>query len=163
MHKWHSNFPELEENNPEQRSTEQTYAKQQLGVKSGETKMLGIKWDKKKDKFNIEIPPPIQKITKRNILQKLASIYDVLGFISPCKLLAKDALHKIYDEKIPWDKELPPEITKTWLKWENVVPTYVEIARSITSVQEKIREIELHLFRDASIIGTSVVAYAVIQ
>ena len=78
--------------------------------------MLGIKWDKKKDKRNIEIPPPIQKITKRNILQKLASIYDVLGFISPCTLVAKDIFRKIFDEKIPWSKELPPEIIKTWLK-----------------------------------------------
>ena len=34
---------ELEENNPEQSSTEQTYAKQQLSVKTGKTKMLGIK------------------------------------------------------------------------------------------------------------------------
>ena len=67
LHKWHSNFPKLEENNPEQSSIEQTCATQQLGVKSGKTKMLGIKWAKKKDKLNIEIPPPIQKITKRNI------------------------------------------------------------------------------------------------
>ena len=33
----------------------------------------------------------------------------------------------------------------------------------MTSVQERIKEIELHLFRDASIIGTSTVAYAVTQ
>ena len=46
---------------------------------------------------------------------------------------------------------------------EKVLPSYVEIPRSITSVQEKIKEIELHLFGDASIIGTSAVAYAVIQ
>ena len=96
LHKWHSNHPELEQN-----STEQTYAKQYLGVKTGETKMLGIKWDKKQDEFNIEIPPPIQKITKRNILQKIASIYGVLGFISPCTLVAKDIFCKIYNEKIP--------------------------------------------------------------
>ena len=55
LHKWHSNFPELEENNSEQTLTEQTYAKQQLGVKSDETKILGIKWDKKKDKLNIPL------------------------------------------------------------------------------------------------------------
>ena len=30
--------------------------------------MLGIKWDKKKDKLNIEIPPQIQEIPKGNIL-----------------------------------------------------------------------------------------------
>ena len=66
--------------------------------------MLGIKWDNKKDKLNIEIPPPIQKIKKRNILQKLASIYDVLGFISPCALVAKDVFRKICDKKIPGTK-----------------------------------------------------------
>ena len=97
MQKWHSNFLELEENNPEQSSTEQTYAKQQLGVKSGEIKMLGIIWDKKNNKVNIERPPPIQKITKRSILQKLASIYDVLGFISPYTLVVKDSFPKICD------------------------------------------------------------------
>ena len=163
LHKWHSNHPELEENDLAQNSTEQTYAKQHLGVKTGETKILRIKWDKKQDEFNIEIPPPIQKITKRNILQKIASIYDVLGFISPCTLVAKDIFRKICDEKIPRDKELPPEIVKKWLNWEKVLLRYIEIPRSITSIQEKIKEIELHLFEDASIIGTSAVAYAVIK
>ena len=137
--------------------TEQTYAKQQLAVKTGETKMLGIKWDKKKDKLDIEIAPPIQKITKRNILQKLASFYDILGFISPCTLVVKDLynFYKICDEKIPWHKELPPEFTKTWLKWEKVLPSYVKIPNLITSVQKKIREIEVNLFGNASIIGKS--------
>ena len=163
LHKWHSNHPELEENDSAQNSTEQTYAKQYLGVKTGEIKMLGIKWDKKQDKFNIEIPPPIQKISKRNILQKIASIYDVLGFISPCTLVAKDIFFKICNEKMPWDKELPPEIVKKWLNWEKVLPRDIEIPRTITSIQEKIKEIELHLFGDASIIGTSAAVYAVIK
>ena len=162
LHKWHSNHPELEENDSAQNSTEQTYAKQHLGVKTGKTKLLGIKWDKKQDEVNIEIPPPIQNITKRNILQKIASIY-VLGFISPCTLVAKDIFRKICDGKIPWDKELPPEIVKKWLNWEKVLPRHLEIPRTITSIQEKIKEIELRLFGDASIIGTSAVAYAVIK
>ena len=79
------------------------------------------------------------------MLQNLASIYDVLGFISPCALVAKDLFWKICDKKIPWDKELPPELTKTWLKWVKVLPSYVKIPRPITSVHMKIREIELHL------------------
>ena len=47
LHKRYLNFPELEENNPEQSTTKQTYAKQQLSVKTGETKMLGMKWAKR--------------------------------------------------------------------------------------------------------------------
>ena len=54
--------------------------------------------------------------------------------MSPCRLVAKDIFRKICDEKIPWDKELPPGITKTWLKWEKVLSSYVEIPRPITSV-----------------------------
>ena len=94
--------------------------KQQLGAKTGQTKMLGIKWDKKKEKLIIEIPSPIHKITKQNILQKLASVYDVIGFISPCTLVGKDVFRKICDEKMPWEKELPPEIKKIWLKGKNI-------------------------------------------
>ena len=94
--------------------------KQQLGVKTGQTKMLGVKWDKKKEKLIIEIPSPIHKITKQNVLQKLASVYDVLGFISPCTLVGKDAFRKVCEEKMLWEKELPPEITKKWLKGKNI-------------------------------------------
>ena len=57
--------------------------------------MLEIKWDKKKDKLNIKTPPLIQKIRKEDILQKISSIYDVLGFISPCTLVGKDFFRKL--------------------------------------------------------------------
>ena len=124
LHKWHSNFPELEENNPKQILTEQTYAKRQLSVKTAETKMLGSKQDKKKDKCNIEIPPPIRKTTKRNALQKLATIYDVLELYFHARLQQKMFLLKSFGEKISWDKEIPPEITNIWLKWEKVLPSY---------------------------------------
>ena len=49
------------------------------------------------------------------------------------------------------------------VKDRKVLPLYVEIPRPTTSFQEKIREIQLHLFGNANIIGTSAVAYAVIQ
>ena len=52
LHKWHSNEPTLEsEKNSEQEDEkdDESYAKEQLGVKPGETKMLGLPWDKLKD------------------------------------------------------------------------------------------------------------------
>ena len=72
-------------------------------------------------------------------------------------------LLKHFWEKIRWDKDLPPEIKNIWLKREKVLPSYLQIPRLITSAQKKIREIELLLFRDASIIGASTFAYTVIH
>ena len=42
MHKWNSNDPQLESENVVPVDEQQSYAKQQLGVKTGETKMLGL-------------------------------------------------------------------------------------------------------------------------
>ena len=52
---------------------------------------------------------------------------------------------------------------KDIVKDRKVLPLYVEIPRLTTSFQEKIREIQFQLFGNANIIGTSAVAYAVIQ
>ena len=89
MHTWHSNETILQTNNP-RNTTELNFAKQQLGTKANETKILGILWDKQSDSFIIEISNFSKHTeTKRNILQILASIYDPLGFISPRLLTGK--------------------------------------------------------------------------
>ena len=48
LHKWHSKVSDLEEND-EPNPTVQGHAKDQLGVKPGETKLLGLLWDKVED------------------------------------------------------------------------------------------------------------------
>jgi hypothetical protein len=45
LHKWNSNIPQLEDDASPEDHREQSYAKQQLMVKSSETKLLGLKWD----------------------------------------------------------------------------------------------------------------------
>ena len=42
---------------------DQTYAKQQLGVKLNETKMLGLLWNKDEDTLAVEIPSEVKKLT----------------------------------------------------------------------------------------------------
>ena len=73
LHKWHWNFPELEENNTEQSSNEQTYVKWQLGVTTGETKML----DKKKTNITLWYHHQFEKSQKPmyyvNLLQFMMS------------------------------------------------------------------------------------------
>ena len=87
LHKWHSNNPRLEEDDFDRNNSELSYAKQQLGSKSSETKVLGIQWNKVRDTLEIRFPLEKCKATKRDILRKLASVYDLLGFVSPVHLM----------------------------------------------------------------------------
>ena len=98
LHEWHSNETILETNNP-CNTTELNFAKQQLGTKADETKILGIFWDKQSDSFIIKIPNFSKRLTKRNILQALASIYDALGFTSLCLLTGKLICQNVCDSK----------------------------------------------------------------
>ena len=77
-----------------------TYAKQQLEVKLNETKMLGLPWNRDEDTLAVEIPSAVKKLTKRTILQKLASIYDPLRIISPTKIIGKTIYRNICDSKL---------------------------------------------------------------
>ena len=47
-------------------------AKQQLGAKKGESKLLGVPWNKEKDKIQIRFPTFTAEPTKRGILAKIA-------------------------------------------------------------------------------------------
>ena len=51
LHKWHSNIPELEISEDAENEDELSYAKQQLGVKSRECGLLGLKWNKSTDEI----------------------------------------------------------------------------------------------------------------
>ena len=48
-------------------------------------------------------------------------------------------------------------------KWENKLPTKVNIPRTINLGQEVLEMIDIHVFRDVSLLGTCAVAYAVIR
>lgn len=68
MHKWNSNDPQLESENVFPVDEQQSYAKQQLGVKEGETKMLGFLWNKREDLITVTFPEEPVDVRKRGIL-----------------------------------------------------------------------------------------------
>ena len=86
--KKHSNVPELESDHVEHQAGE-TYAKEQLQPKESITSILGVPWNKTKDSISVIMPTKDTPITKRGILQYLASIYDPLGLSSPVLLVGK--------------------------------------------------------------------------
>ena len=157
LQKWHSNEPNLETNDLSTKK-ELNFAKEHLGTKMNETKILHLNWDKQRTTFRVEILKESQRLTKKNILKTLASRYDPLGFISPVLLIGKILFRNLCDLKIPWEIEI--EIENKWVKWFNGLNIKIEIPRSII-IRETIKNIDIHLFSDASINEVCTVANAV--
>ena len=77
LHKWNSNVPELEVDN-QLTEDSQTYAKEQLGVKTNETKLLGLPWDKVKDTLTVTFSGDSHEATKRDVLRSFLLQYMTL-------------------------------------------------------------------------------------
>ena len=103
LHKWHSNVPALETDTlQEEKISEQesSYAKQQLGEKPGETKLLGMPWEKEKDTIAVVFPTQPLEPTKRELLGSLARIYDPLGLASSTILEGKVLYREVCDSRL---------------------------------------------------------------
>ena len=112
-------------------------------MKLNETKILRFPWNKDKDTLAVEIPSEVKKLTKRTILQKLASIFDRLGIISPTTIIGKIIYRDVCNSRLSWDDELPDWIVRKWKKWETKLPTKVKVPRSIRLSKESFNLIDI--------------------
>lgn len=77
-----------------------------------ETLILGLK----SDEFTYEVKrAEFQgKFTKRNILSKIAQLYDPNGYIAPVITSAKYLMQKLWQAKIEWDTTVSIELSNEW-------------------------------------------------
>ncbi|XP_028405771.1 uncharacterized protein LOC114528347 [Dendronephthya gigantea] len=162
LHKWHSNKLDLE-GGSQPTEINQSYAKEQLGVKPGETKLLGLPWNKARDTIATVFPDNTPVTTKREMLRFLASIYDPLGIVSPISLVGKLLYRDVCDQRWPWDAKSPPQIFKRWRKLENALPKQMEVPHSIAAFEELIEAVHLHAFGDTSSDGTCAAVYTLVH
>ncbi|KAK9721858.1 Pao retrotransposon peptidase [Popillia japonica] len=80
----------------------------------------------------------------------ISQIFDPLGLVAPCTVIAKVMLQKLWMEKVAWDEVVPDSIAHTWekLKKELVHLNSINIMRRVTC--NDFTRIELHGFADAS-------------
>ena len=97
LHKWNSNNQKLEVETATSDEESQSYAKRQVGTRKGESKLLGVPWDKEKDEIQVSFPISTAEPTKR---EKVAKIYDPLGLASPLTLSGKMLYRDACDTKI---------------------------------------------------------------
>ena len=59
------------------------------------------------------------KITKRNVLRNIATVFDPLGFISPFVVIAKMLLLELWSRGYGWDDEIQDDLAIRIVKWFN--------------------------------------------
>ncbi|KAJ8912011.1 hypothetical protein NQ315_003548 [Exocentrus adspersus] len=102
-------------------------------------KTLGIFWTPQSDILKYRIPdiPHHPPTTKRTVLSNISQIFDPLGLIAPCIIIAKILLQRLWSLKIEWDHELPEDINTQWNKFRNELPKLhtIQIPRCVISRQ----------------------------
>ncbi|XP_068723574.1 uncharacterized protein [Montipora capricornis] len=123
---------------------------------------LGVQWKVKEDTFSYTISHKEKPATRRGILSIVSSIYDPLGFVSPCILPAKQILQELCLKGLSWDYKIPECHKQGWRVWLQELPKLerFEIPRcfkppNFTDVKRR----ELHQFSDASSRGYGAVSY----
>eukprot|EP00795_Rhopilema_esculentum_P004212 gene4212-20399_t len=160
LHKWKTNHVEvrkhIEEKSYQKDSTTVTYAKESLGTKDSQSKILGLKWNPEEDTLGISMEAVLDvkngKVTKREVLSRLSKVNDPLGIVGPVAVTAKLIFQDICKENKDWDEPVSPEIEMRWKKWMQAVSrlTELKIPRCIMPAIGGPRKISIHVFGDAS-------------
>ena len=164
--KWYSNDRELLATIPESERAESVVnlELEKLPTESA----LGLKWNTEEDKFVWEVLEKIlhsvnqKPMTRRGIVSAVYSLFDPLGFIAPYVMKAKLLLQMLSRKRLGWDDPLDEADKGQWKHWLDDLPKLQEIqVERCFKPKEfgEVKEVQLHLFSDASRQGYAAVAY----
>ncbi|XP_058816959.1 uncharacterized protein LOC131680258 [Topomyia yanbarensis] len=149
LRKWCSNYPAVLAGMPsEMLGTEST-----LFFDTEETvRTLGICWEPAQDSFRFDINSNIsnQTATKRNILSKIAQLYDPLGLMAPVVIEAKILMQQLWTLSLDWDAPVPIEIEHKWERFCRQLPKLSMLCIRRCAFGTSLMTSELHTFADAS-------------
>lgn len=159
LRKWSSNDPHTLANIPDallETSNELEFEESEI------KKTLGIFWSRDKDAFFFSITPSTEncQYTKRQVLSLIARLYDPLGWVSPCTMLAKHLMQKIWQTKTDWDDIVEEPICSQFKTFFNELPLLRDFSvPRWTSILDSNSPLTIFGFSDASDKGYSAVVY----
>lgn len=162
LQKWMSNSNELL-----QAITETTESKvedrEEFKLKTDEVvKLLGLTWNRRTDEFRYSVTqsPEPGPVTKRKVISHIARLYDPLGWVAPCVIVAKIIIQKLWISGIDWDSEVTGKVLEEWDTYREGLSALMQIniPRWLgTNIDDSV--VELHGFCDASKVAYAAAVY----
>lgn len=80
-------------------------------------KTLGMLWNRNVDKiaYSVKEFSERETISKRTILSCISKLFDPLGLVSPCIILVKILIQKLWVLKLTWDEPVRSELETIFL------------------------------------------------
>ncbi|PIC21671.1 hypothetical protein B9Z55_026427 [Caenorhabditis nigoni] len=123
-------------------------------------KLLGVCWNTALDILQVGIPPPIKlPLTKRRILQHVASAFDPIGLIAPVTIKGKLYFQTLWSASKNWDSPLTAAEVNAWRSIDICGEPIIVRRRYFTTPTTAEHVFELHIFGDASDLAYGSVAY----
>ena len=128
--------------------------------------VLGLRWNSLKDTFRTPCfrssTSPV--VTKREVLQRIAEVYDPLGMFTPVLLPGKLFLRRLWDQQLAWDEPLSPSLTEEWFSIAAKITPVADITlpRCPAPVTAD-SQLSLHVFTDASKHSYAAAVYLVVR
>ena len=92
-------------------------------------------------------------ITRKGIVSAGFSLFDPLGFIAPYAMKTKLFLQTLSRKRLGWDDTLEETDKEQWKRWLDDLPKLhqIQVDRCLKPKEfGEVKEVELHLFSDAS-------------
>lgn len=155
LKKWSSNTPELLERMQSDLVTQINFKEDTLSS----LKILGLTWLPSCDSFSYNYNMTDVLSTKRSVLRLLASIYDPVGFISPCTFIAKCIMQDLWKLGLGWDEHVPTHLQNKWSKFIRELPNLAELRIDRHLLIINFAKVQLIGFCDASSYGYAACLY----
>ncbi|XP_075164230.1 uncharacterized protein LOC142236821 [Haematobia irritans] len=158
LKKWCANHPRLLKDIPE--------ADQEVNldfdvISSDTVKTLGLFWLPHIDNFCVKVKFNEHKtVTRRTATSDLAKLFDPLGLLAPAVVTAKIFMQNLCEASLGWDDPLPESFCSEWKTLRNNIYSLnnFKMPRHLFNGDVP-KEIQLHVFADASEKAYGAVAY----
>lgn len=116
------------------------------------SKTLGIQWVSNPDilTYRVNDIKHSNSITKRAILSAISQIYDPLGLLSPCIILTKILIQKLWTLQLSWDDCIPSDLGEQWEEFKVQLGEVNKLQIPRHALCKNSVKIQLHGFCDAS-------------